>query len=183
MSDFAFSKDEKGRNGNDFLPIKGQNETVLKHEIKQETDFQHSVSSPLSVVDMSFNKPLSTGTQKYTAFIPNKETIQKYDAELNGFSKRKYVSKLLNLAKDREDSITWYRSVLLSRALSIEGCPKEKLCVRRTTNRNTCNEKYAEDCFRLSNFLKGDTLQLDDMFSKSKADHLIDRRVLKIMKL
>ena len=57
----------------------------------------------------------------------------------------------------------WYRSVLLSRALSIEGCPKEKLCVRRTTNRSTCNEKYAEDCYRLSKFLQGDALPLDDL--------------------
>ena len=173
---FAFSNDRPGRNGNDFPAIKGQNESVPKPEIKQEMDFQSSMSSPL----MAFSRPLGNGIQKYTAFIPNEETIQKYDVELNGFKKGKYVSKLLDLAKDREDSIIWYRSVLLSRALSIEGCPKEKLCVRRTTNRSTCNEKYAEDCYRLSKFLKGDTSPLDDMFTKSKAEDLERQKSVEI---
>ena len=148
---FAFSKDGIGINGNDFLSVNGQNETVLKHEVKQETDFQNSVCSPLSVADMSFDKSPSTGTQKYTAFIPNKGTIQKYDAELKGFLQRKYVSELLK-TRDRKDSIMWYRSVLFSRALSIEGCPKEKLCVRMTTNRSTCNEYAEEGKNRLLNF-------------------------------
>ena len=37
-------------------------------------------------------------------------------------------------------------------------------------NRNTCNVKYAEDCYHLSKFLKGDTSPIDDMFGRSKAE-------------
>ena len=124
----------------------------------------------MSTVYNDLETTLSQCSQQSFENIPNQQTIQKYDDELNRFPKDKYIAKLLNLASEREDYITWYRNALLSRALSMEGCPKGKLCARRTTSKSTSNQKYAEDCYRLSNFVNGNHAPLDDIFSKQRAD-------------
>lgn len=85
-----------------------------------------------------------------------------------GLLRDDYVSKLVQMCGNQEDSVIHYRQTLLSRARSIEGCPKAKLVTRRTTGNKSAQIKYANDCYLLNQFIAGDTsIELKDVFSKA----------------
>ena len=78
-----------------------------------------------------------------------------------------YIEKLSKMSNN-ESLATWYRTILFTRASQIEGCPKGKLCHRKTTVKSTSLIKYAKDCFVLNMFIEGDNSEIENVFSKSK---------------
>lgn len=90
------------------------------------------------------------------------------DNETYGLLRDDYVSKLVQLCENQEDALIHYRQTLLSRARSIDGCPKAKLVTRRTTGNKSAQFKYANDCYLLNQFIAGDnSMELKDVFSKA----------------
>ena len=79
-----------------------------------------------------------------------------------------YVSKLLQVTNESDDSITWYRSAITSRARSIQGCPIGKLLNRKSTNTSSSSFKYARDCYILEMFIRGDKSQNRRSFQKRR---------------
>ena len=70
-------------------------------------------------------------------FVPNQDFIAMLDNELADLPKDSYIPKLIELTNESDDTITWYRSILASRAKSIDGCPVGKLFTRKSTNKSS----------------------------------------------
>lgn len=51
--------------------------------------------------------------------VPNQEFIANLDRDLDELPKDAYIAKLIELTNQNEDTITWYRSALVSRARSL----------------------------------------------------------------
>jgi hypothetical protein len=102
--------------------------------------------------------------------VPNQDYIRRLDKELVNLPRDMYIEKLLEVAHDSEDIVTWYRSVLFSRARSFPGCPAGYLVVRKNRNGVSSLLKYARDCYSLAIFLKGDPCEIDSIFSKKKSN-------------
>ena len=66
--------------------------------------------------------------------VPNQDYIRRLYKELVNLPRDIYIEKLLEVAHDSEDIVTWYRSVLFSRARSFPGCPSGYLLVRKNIN-------------------------------------------------
>ncbi|CAC5424454.1 unnamed protein product [Mytilus coruscus] len=66
-----------------------------------------------------------TQNSQIADFVPNQEFIYLLDQELSDLPRDSYVFKLIDLTHDSENTITWYRTILASRAKSIQGCPTE----------------------------------------------------------
>ena len=77
-----------------------------------------------------------------------------------------YISKLLQLTNESDDSITWYHSALTSRARSIQECRMGKLLNRNSTNKSSSSSKYARDCYILEKFIQGDKSQIEEVVRK-----------------
>ncbi|CAG2246966.1 unnamed protein product [Mytilus edulis] len=90
------------------------------------------------------------------------------DLELINLPRDSYIVKLIKLTNDSGDTITWYRSMLTSRAKSIQGCPLGKLITRKSTNRGSSSQKYAKDCYLLQQFISGDPSSIDEVFRKDE---------------
>lgn len=99
-------------------------------------------------------------------FTPNQTCIAMLDQELDGLPRDSYIQKLIELTHESENVITWYRTLLLSRARDIEGCPLGQLINRKSTNVSTSIEKYARDCFMLSQFCNGNKTSIEEIFRK-----------------
>ncbi|CAG2233981.1 unnamed protein product [Mytilus edulis] len=99
-------------------------------------------------------------------FVPNQECLSLLDQELSDLPRDSYVLKLIELTHDSENTITWYRTILASRAKSIQGCPTGKLFTRKSTNRSSSTQKYAKDCYIIYMFINGDDSSIDDVFRK-----------------
>ncbi|CAG2200520.1 unnamed protein product [Mytilus edulis] len=89
------------------------------------------------------------------------------DKVLDGLPREKYIDMIVHTLKGNESLVTWYRNILLSRAGEIDGCPKGKLCNRKTTNKSNSIQKYAKDCYILQMFTEGDASEIDSVFSRS----------------
>ena len=59
--------------------------------------------------------------------IPNQDFIANIDDNVYNLPKQIYINTLLKLVNYDDNLITWYRSVLLSCAQAIEGCPAAHL--------------------------------------------------------
>lgn len=101
------------------------------------------------------------------SYIPSQNTIEIIDRTLHSQPRDIYIEKLSKMSNN-ESLVTWYRTILFTRASQIEGCPKGKLCHRKTTVNSTSLIKYAKDCFVLNMFMEGDNSEIENVFSKSK---------------
>ncbi|VDI69324.1 Hypothetical predicted protein [Mytilus galloprovincialis] len=101
------------------------------------------------------------------SYIPSQQTIMYLDKVLDGLPREKYIDMIVHTLKGNESLVTWYRNILLSRAGEIDGCPKGKLCNRKTTNKSNSIQKYAKDCYILQMFTEGDASEIDSVFSRS----------------
>lgn len=121
--------------------------------------------------------PPTQQSSQFPSPIPNQQLIERLDCALYGLNHEAYIDKLLELGES-ERIITWYRTMLLSRAGSIESCPKGRLITRKSTQNATSCEKYAKDCFILQSFIDGDDSDIDCVFSRSSGkDDLASRTV------
>jgi len=107
--------------------------------------------------------------------IPNQEFIAMLDRDLLDLPRDSYISKLKELTHDNDDTITWYRNTLASRARSIEGCPLGKLFTRKSTNKSSSTLKYARDCYMLYMFIRGDQSGIDEIFRKEELKSVSDQ--------
>lgn len=89
--------------------------------------------------------------------IPNQEFYVKLDNALYGKPREIYVSKLLELCYSDANTISWYRSILASRAQSVPSCPVGVLKARRKTAKSSYEQKLASDCYIISMCIDGDT--------------------------
>jgi hypothetical protein len=80
-------------------------------------------------------------SSEINTIISNQEFIAMLDHELLDLSRDSFVSQLKELTHDNDDTITWYRNTLASRARSIEGCPFGKLFTRKSTNTSSSTLK------------------------------------------
>ena len=108
-------------------------------------------------------------SSQVSEFVPNQEFYAMLDKELLNLPKDAYIEKLIEVSHNSDDTITWYRSVLCSRARSIQGCPLGKLFTRKSTNKSTSAEKYAHDCYMLQQFISGDSANIEDIFRKDES--------------
>lgn len=105
-------------------------------------------------------------------FAPDQGYIQTLDTELTNLSRDVYISRLKELTHDNENTISWYRTILLSRARSVQGCPLGELITRKSTVTSSSATKYARDCCTIQAFLLGNPSGIDDIFkldSKNKS--------------
>ncbi|CAG2248803.1 unnamed protein product [Mytilus edulis] len=79
------------------------------------------------------------------------------------------------MTNDIENTITWYRSILTSRAKSVQGCPTGKLYTRKSTSRSSSTLKYAKDCYILYMFINGDSSGIDEVFRKDDSKSVSDQ--------
>ncbi|CAG2232272.1 unnamed protein product [Mytilus edulis] len=116
-----------------------------------------------------------TQNSQIADFVPNQEFISLLDQELSDLPRDSYVLKLIELTHDSENTITWYRTILASRAKSIQGCPTGKLFTRKSTNRSSSTQKYAKDCYLIYMFINGDDSSIDDVFRKVDHNSISDQ--------
>ncbi|VDI13753.1 Hypothetical predicted protein [Mytilus galloprovincialis] len=117
--------------------------------------------------DISLSNSQDSITFSQDSYIPSQQTIMYLDKVLDGLPREKYIDMIVHTLKGNESLVTWYRKILLSRAGEIEGCPKGKLCNRKTTNKSSSIQKYAKDCYILQMFTEGDASEIDSVFSRS----------------
>ncbi|VDI08552.1 Hypothetical predicted protein [Mytilus galloprovincialis] len=117
--------------------------------------------------DISLSNSQDSITFSQDSYIPSQQTIMYLDKVLDGLPREKYIDMIVHTLKGNESLVTWYRNILLSRAGEIEGCPKGKLCNRKTTNKSSSIQKYAKDCYILQMFTEGDASEIDSVFSRS----------------
>ena len=122
---------------NEYLP---QNSQMVGILTEIGTPCRSNVNIGDSFVD-SQNSECSQDT--YTGYIPNQDFIAMLDRELDELAKEPFIVKLIELTNESEDTITWYRSVLASRARSLQGCPLGKLVTRKSTHKTSSLQKYA----------------------------------------
>ncbi|VDI21735.1 Hypothetical predicted protein [Mytilus galloprovincialis] len=108
-------------------------------------------------------------------FVPSQEFIAKLDDNLFNLPRDLYIPKLLEMTNDIENTITWYRSILTSRAKSVQGCPTGKLYTRKGTSRSSSTLKYAKDCYILYMFINGDSSGIDEVFRKDESKSVNDQ--------
>jgi len=65
------------------------------------------------------------------------------DQELKILSREAFVEKILELSQNLSDTVSWYRTILASRARGLPGCPTGDLVTRKSTSRSSSARKYA----------------------------------------
>lgn len=99
--------------------------------------------------------------------IPNQDHIASLDSQLINKPKDNYIDIILNLTNHDENTLSWYRATLVSRARSIAMCPTGQAKIRKNSQRGTSSLKYANDCYTLNAFINGDTSSdIEDIFTK-----------------
>ncbi|VDI27220.1 Hypothetical predicted protein [Mytilus galloprovincialis] len=147
-----------------FKQYSPQNSQIVHILTEIGTPVRTNVNNDDSIVDSQDSQDSSQGTH----FIPNQDFIAMLDLELIDLPRDSYIVKLIELTNDSDDTITWYRSMLTSRAKSIQGCPLGKLITRKSTNRGSSSQKYAKDCYLLQQFISGDPSSIDEVFRKDE---------------
>lgn len=99
-------------------------------------------------------------------FVPNQDFIVNLDNNLNDLPMDTYISKLIDYSNNCENTVTWYRTILASRAKSYEGCPQGKLVTRKSTHKSASIHKHARDCYLLYMFMNGDNTCINEVFRK-----------------
>jgi len=125
------------------------------------TPSQQKVNNVHNENELTFSQPSHEAD-----YIPQQEFIAKLDHDLLDLPKEPYMLKLIELTSNSDDCLTWYRSTLVSRAKSLQGCPTGKLFTRKSTTKSSSTSKYARDCYILYMFLQGDKTQIDEVFRK-----------------
>lgn len=98
--------------------------------------------------------------------VPNQEFMSTLDKELDQLPKDSYIEKLAELTRNSENLITWYRTVLVNRYNSVNGCPLGRLYTCKNTGRGSATTMYAQDCYMVYMFLNGDNSSIDEVFRK-----------------
>ena len=71
----------------------------------------------------------------------------------------------MKLTNKSDDLTEWYRSVLVTRAKHVDGCPTGRLVNRRSTKVTSRVKKLAQDCYTLQQHVNGDSTHIEDVFS------------------
>ncbi|CAG2220218.1 unnamed protein product [Mytilus edulis] len=157
-----------------FKQYSPQNSQIVHILTEIGTPVRQNVNIDDSIVDSQDFQDCSQGTH----FMPNQDFIAKLDLELIDLPRDSYIVKLIELTNDSDDTITWYRSMLTSRAKSIQGCPLGKLITRKSTNRGSSSQKYAKDCYLLQQFISGDPSSIDEVFRKDEPKSVSEPNIL-----
>ena len=93
--------------------------------------------------------------------------FDRLDSELCGLTQDLYISTLLSLCHDNDDTLACYRSELAIRVQRCANPPHGVLKDRRNSTRCTLNEKFAQDCYTMEQFLQGNSSNIDHIFKKA----------------
>lgn len=164
--DYSFSTADESRiyinletNGigsmSDKTPSRPQ--SIDKHNV-------HTKTPIAQYGDITFSEHSS---DSQSSQIPNQSFIEMLDRELHNQAKDTYIETLLDLTDATDNLLTWYRTLLTSRARGLDKCPNGKLTNRKTTKASTSSYKYARDCYIINQFILGDSSEIHEVFSKS----------------
>jgi len=95
------------------------------------------------------------------------------DSDLNGLPKDLYISKLLDTTENNDDDLFNYRSLLATRAKEQENAPSGILKDRRNSTKYSVNQKHAQDCYQLNQFICGNVSDIGAMFKPRPAQEPI----------
>ncbi|CAC5381565.1 unnamed protein product [Mytilus coruscus] len=126
-----------------FKQYSPQNSQIVHILTDIGTPTRQNVNNDDSIIDSQDVQDSSQGIH----FVPNQDFIAMLDQELIDLPRDSYIVKLIELTNNSDDTITWYRSMLTSRAKAIQGCPLGKLITRKSKNKSSSSQKYAKDCY------------------------------------
>ncbi|CAC5426419.1 unnamed protein product [Mytilus coruscus] len=157
-----------------FKQYSPQNSQIVHILTEIGTPVHQNVNNDDSIVDSQDFQDSSQGAH----FVPNQDFIAMLDQELIDLHRDSYIAKLIELTNDSDDTITWYRSMLTSRAKSIQGCPLGKLITRKSTNKGSSSQKYAKDCYLLHQFISGDPSSIEEVFRKDESKSVSEQTTM-----
>ncbi|CAC5422292.1 unnamed protein product [Mytilus coruscus] len=159
-----------------FKQYSPQNSQIVHILTDIGTPTSQNVNNDDSITDSQDVQDRSQGIH----FIPNQDFIAMLDQELKDLPRDSYIVKLIELTNDSDDTITWHRSMLTSRAKSIQGCPLGKLITRKSTNKGSSSQKYAKDCYLLQQVISGDPSSIDEVFLKDEPKSVSKHSTLRL---
>lgn len=149
---------------NENIPLEnGQFNISQSEQWSDDLHVNNDQSCPYNSLNMNSSDEL-TFTQD--SYIPSQKTYEQLDNILHKLPRELYIEKLSQLSNNNENLITWYRTILFGRASTVQGCPKGKLCTRKTTLVSSSIKKYAKDCYIINSFINGDDSEIDTVLSK-----------------
>ncbi|CAC5396963.1 unnamed protein product [Mytilus coruscus] len=155
-----------------FKQYSPQNSQIVHILTEIGTPVHQNVNNDDSIVDSQDFQDSSQGAH----FVPNQDFIAMLDQELIDLPRDSYIAKLIELTNDSDDTITWYRSMLTSRAKSIQGCPLGKLITRKNTDKCSSSQKYEKTVTYYISLFLATHLALKKFFVRTNQNPLASKQ-------
>lgn len=145
------------------LLTKGENHCSNKYDISNHSYPDNSFVDPDSYPQCGQN----ISDEPYTACKLDSIVYDRIDNDLYNLPKEIYISSILKMTDNCEETLSHYRHELAARPRQCENPPVGVLKDRRKSMKYSVADKYAQDCYTLNQFLSGNIMEVDDLFKKA----------------
>jgi len=151
-----------------FMGDKSDTSTAEYNGVLSSAQLDHKGSLVPGQIDgyHSTSKPKPQESPLENGFEINDVVHDRLDTSLYGLPKDTYIKTLIEMTSHCDETISRYRSVLSNKCKQLPNAPIGILKERRKSVRGSVADKYALDCYKLSQFLQQNVQEVSEVYRK-----------------